>query len=65
MKTIDELLEEISVLSPGMWENEVSHILEDWYVVVNSKGVIAYFGNESDALRFRLNYINTLLNPIS
>ena len=64
MKTIDELLEDISVLEPGLWENEASEILSDWYAVANDKGIIAYFGSESDAFRFRLDYINGLLNPI-
>ena len=64
MMDIIDLLEEISVLSPGMWENEVSSVLPDWYAVANHKGIIAYFGREEDALRFRLDYINGLLNPI-
>ena len=64
MKTIDELLEEVIVLPPGMWENDVSELLSDWYAVANEEGIIAYFGREEDAFRFRLDYINGLLNPI-
>lgn len=36
--------------------------LMGWYAVSNTHGIIAYFGTESDALRFRLNEINRELN---
>ena len=60
--TLSELLEAIDVIPPGMWENELSDLL-DWWAVTNEVGIIAYFGNEVDALRFRLDYINRILNP--
>lgn len=59
--TLDDLLEEISVHAPGMWENDLGP--PNWFAVSNSDGIIAYFGNEVDACRFRLDYINRKLNP--
>lgn len=60
MKTLDELLEEWGVDSPGMWENDSGPL--DWYAVENDDGIIAYFGEERDALAFRLMKINFTLN---
>ena len=37
--------------------------LGEWYAVCNDNGIIAYFGKEVDAYRFRLDYINRILNP--
>lgn len=62
MKDIEELLEDISVIFPGVWDNEQSTTLGDWYAVANDEGIIAYFGNEKDAFMFRLDYINRILN---
>ncbi len=64
-KSLNQLLEEVDVLHPGMWENEMSHnhLLSSWYAVANHEGIIAYFGDEVDANRFRLDYINRILNP--
>lgn len=59
-KNIEDLLEDISVLDE--WENETSEILKGWYAVANEKGIIAYFGDETDAYMFRLDYINKILN---
>lgn len=59
-KNIEDLLEDISVLDE--WENETSEILKGWYAVTNEKGIIAYFGDETDAYMFRLDYINKILN---
>lgn len=63
-RNLDSLLEEISVMPPGQWENELSKtkLLGDWYAVCSDLGIIAYFGTESDAFRFRLDYINQILN---
>ena len=61
-KDLEYYLEEISAQFPGQWENEASTVLKDWYAVSNEEGIIAYFGNEMDALRFRLDYINMKLN---
>lgn len=58
--SLDDLLEEWSVLEPGMWENDSDP--KDWYAVCNQDGIIAYFSNESDAYRFRLSEINRILN---
>lgn len=41
---------------------KVANYLESWYTVSNPHGIIAYFGDESDALRFRLSEINRELN---
>ena len=60
---LERLLEEVSVLWPGMWENEQTPTLGEWYAVCNDNGIIAYFGKEVDAYRFRLDYINRILNP--
>jgi hypothetical protein len=61
-KDLDELLEDVSVLSPGMWENDSGP--SDWYAVCNDDGgIIAYFWKEVDTYRFRLDYINRILNP--
>ena len=35
-----------------------------WYGVCTREGIVAFFGKETDALSFRLNYINRILNPI-
>lgn len=59
--SLDDLLEEVGVLDPGLWENGLGP--KDWFAVTSSDGIIAYFGKESDAYRFRLDYINRLLNP--
>jgi len=61
MKTLDQWLESVQVLTPGMWSNETGPA--NWYAVAHDDGIIAYFGNQTDALRFRLDYINHQLNP--
>lgn len=60
-KSLEEWLEAVDVLDPGMWENDTGP--ENWYAVANDDGIIAYFGEERDAYRFRLDYINRQLNP--
>ena len=60
-KTLDELLQEIDDIEPGEWENDDGPL--DWWAVGNQEGIIAYLGTERDAYRFRLDYINRLLNP--
>lgn len=60
--SLDELLDEISVLSPGQWDNEDGP--KDWYAVCTEKGIVAYFGKEIHALNFRLQLINQKLNPL-
>ena len=61
---LDDLLDEISVMPPGHWENENTPLLGEWWAVTNHEGIIAYFGREVDAFRFRLSYINAILNPV-
>lgn len=61
VKDLDYYLQEVTVMEPGLWENEDGP--KDWYAVSNEEGIIAYFGKEVDALRFRLDYINRKLNP--
>ena len=56
-----ELLESISVMPPGGWENEAGPA--GWWAVVDDDGIVAYFLRESDAFRFRLDCINRILNP--
>lgn len=62
METLSDLLEKWTVLGPGVWENENSKTLRDWYAVASDEGIIAYFTNEKDAYRFRLSEINRELN---
>ena len=61
MSDIYELLEEVSVMPPDMWENVEGP--KGWYAVVTDEGIVAYFSAENDALRFRLDLINRHLNP--
>lgn len=60
--TLDDLLEEISVIEYGLWNNQNTKGLVGWWVVATDLGIVAYFGSEQDALRFRLDYINRILN---
>lgn len=68
MKDIDQLLEDWQVEELDYEDlrdregADVANYLQDWYAVSNTHGIIAYFGNESDALRFRLGEINRELN---
>jgi len=63
---LDDLLERISVMSPGQLEPDIDHGTADhprgWRGVVNEYGVIAYFGDENEAFRYRLDLINRRLN---
>ena len=65
-KTLDELLEDVQVQEI---DEEVCRInytpgLIGWYCVINNHNIIAYFRKEKNALRFRLDYINQILNTI-
>ena len=57
--TLDSLLDEVSVMD--YWENQ-TNVLIGWYAVCTDLGIIAYFSSEREALRFRLDYINRILN---
>lgn len=59
---LDKLLDDWAVLAPGEWENSVAPELDGWFAVANTEGIVAYFGNERDAYRFRLAEINRALN---
>ena len=59
-RTLEDLLDVWAVHAPGMWDNETGPL--DWFAVSNEGGIVAYFGKESDALRFRLAQINRELN---
>lgn len=70
-KDLDYWLENISVLpcedmiddfEQGERMHNLNELLSGWYAVANTEGIIAYFGNKSDAFRFRLNYINLMMN---
>jgi hypothetical protein len=60
---LDDWLEAVSVHSPGMWHNDKGPL--DWYAVSvdDEGGIVAYFRDETDAYRFRLDYINRKMNP--
>lgn len=62
-KCLFELLEEVSVHAPGQWQN--TNGPKDWFAVSTEKdgGIVAYFRDEVDAYRWRLDYINRQLNP--
>jgi len=70
VKTLGNMLEEVSVHPagdiPAIADIPGDHTLKDWYAVStdDAGGVIAYFRDESTALRFRLDYINDSLNPL-
>lgn len=59
--SLGDMLNNVIVLLPGMWENDTGPL--DWYAVEDETGIIAYFANEHDANRFRLDQINGRLNP--
>lgn len=59
--SLESWLESVSVIDPAQWENDEGP--KGWFAVSNDEGIIAYFGSEVDAFRFRLDYINRKLNP--
>jgi hypothetical protein len=66
--TLDSMCDLISVGDVDDHHNEsnggkLSGIL-GWCFVDDSERVIAYFANETDAFRFRLDLINQKLNPL-
>lgn len=65
-KTLDELLEDVQIQEIDEEVAEMNNTIGiiGWFGVVNDEGIIAYFGRENDALRFRLDYINQILNTI-
>jgi len=59
--TLEEALQKWQVVEPGQWENEDGP--EGWWAVVDDNGIVAYFGTEADAYRYRLFMVNRDLNP--
>jgi len=58
---LDEMLDDVAVHGPGGWDND--HGPKDWWAVsTGHDGIVAYFANEADAFRFRLDLINYWLN---
>lgn len=64
--SLDELLDEVQVQEIDEEVSEINNTngIIGWFGVANDKGIIAYFGDERDAFRFRLDYINQILNTI-
>jgi hypothetical protein len=60
-KNLEELLEEISVQEIEK-DHPLAKSLLGWYGVATDLGIIAVFGEEKEAFKFRLDYINRLLN---
>lgn len=59
----NELLDVWAVHPPGMWKNELSSSpIGNWYAVSDDSGIVAYFHDENDAYRYRLDQINRELN---
>ena len=62
-KTLDQLLDEITVI-PLEGCIELSNSYEHcWCAVVDDNGIVAWFKDSTDAYRYRLDLINRLLNP--
>lgn len=59
---LDEALDTIQVMPPGFWESETGP--QDWYAVSDDSGIIAYFGDESQACNFRLHLIAEMTCPL-
>lgn len=61
---LDQLLEDISVHEPGMWENNKGP--KGWFAVSREDegGIIAYFQHGSHAYAYRLFLANAALNPL-
>lgn len=61
-KSLDDLLEIIDTQPVAMLDLNLPSQFDTWWTVSTNLGIIAYFGIEKDALSFRLEYINRLLN---
>lgn len=61
---LDQLLTDISVHSPGQWENDQGP--KDWWAISTegAGGIVAYCADEALAYYIRLALINAKLNPI-
>lgn len=64
--TLESLLQEIDVMRVAELDNHNGNpMLEDWFAVSDTNGIIAYFGEIEEALHYRLDYINRILNTVS
>lgn len=62
-QTLDSLLQEITVQEIDESDEGIgTKGLDGWYGVVTDIGIIAYFGEEAEAYKFRLDYISRILN---
>lgn len=63
---LEELLDVIQVQQVDDEVADLNSIkgINNWFAVYDHRGIFAYFGTEEDALRFRLDYINQILNTI-
>lgn len=65
-KDLNELLEVVSVMETTLqWKDEVTGEVNDMFlygVVTDNEGFVAYFPNEKEAFRYRLSFINRVLN---
>lgn len=59
-RTLTELLDDVSVHAPGMWDNETGP--QGWFAVSDCDGIKAYFADEHAAYRWRLSEINRIMN---
>lgn len=56
---LDELLQEVSIMEA----NEVPEKnIENWFAVVDTDGINAYFSTVTEALAYRLFLVNRILN---
>jgi hypothetical protein len=51
-----ELMDEWQVHGPGEWENDQGP--KNWFAVSSNNGIVAYFGEEEDACRFKGTEVN-------
>ena len=61
--TLADLLDEVTVTHRSQLDDVDWGEGLDWGVVHPDDGVVAVFRKERDALRYRLNLINRILNP--
>lgn len=64
-RSLDDLLDAIQVeeINSELAIEMDNRAMLGWWLVTRESGVIAYFTVEADAFRFRLDYINRILNP--
>jgi hypothetical protein len=62
--SLDQLLDEINVSEVDEENTKLNKTkgIIGWYYVSDTVGICAYFGSEAEALRYRLDLINLILN---